>query len=77
MRGIQYAANFRFYHGRHGILDRPLSRAATTEFVACAFIKHAFAFPLRDAPELLQEILSPRKEGVGNAGCPMHPQPRV
>ena len=28
-RGIQYAAAFRFDHGRHGILGRPLSRAMT------------------------------------------------
>src|SRR5882724_4276615 len=31
--------------------------------------------PRRDAPELCI-YLSP-KEGVGNAGCPLHPQPRV
>ncbi|HYS84469.1 MAG TPA: hypothetical protein VEN78_05650, partial [Bradyrhizobium sp.] len=29
----------------------------------------------RDAPESLMK-LSPKK-GVGNAGCPLHPQPRV
>src|SRR6266446_3972920 len=29
----------------------------------------------RDAPELC--IYFPPKEGVGNAGCPMHPRPRV
>jgi hypothetical protein len=33
------------------------------------------AFPRRMAPELCI-YLSP-KEGAGNAGCPMHPQPRV
>jgi len=38
--------------------------------------RHASAFSQRDALELLQEILAP-KEGVGNAGCPLHPQPRV
>src|SRR5256884_5372368 len=31
--------------------------------------------PRRDAPEALMK-LSP-KEGVGNAGCPLHPRPRV
>jgi hypothetical protein len=35
------------------------------------------AIPRRDAPEFCM-ISSPMKsEGVGNAGCPMHPQPRV
>ena len=37
--------------------------------------KHTFATSPRHAPEPLMN-LSP-KEGVGNAGCPMHPQPRV
>jgi hypothetical protein len=37
--------------------------------------KHTFATSRRDAPEALMN-LSP-KEGVGNAGCPLHPQPRV
>ena len=29
----------------------------------------------REAPEALMNL--PPKEGVGNAGCPLHPQPRV
>jgi hypothetical protein len=37
--------------------------------------KHTFATPPRYAPEPLIN-LSP-KEGVGNAGCPLHPRPRV
>src|SRR5260370_36128432 len=37
--------------------------------------KHAFAPSPRHAPEPLLN-LSP-KEGVGNAGCPLHPRPRV
>ena len=37
--------------------------------------KHAFMSPQRQAPEALIN-LSPL-EGVGNAGCPWHPQPRV
>src|SRR5712664_2086758 len=37
--------------------------------------KHTFATPPRDAPEALMN-LSPM-EGVGNAGCPLHPRPRV
>src|SRR5216683_3813989 len=37
--------------------------------------KHTFTPPRREAPESLIN-LSP-KEGVGNAGCPLHPRPRV
>src|SRR5216684_8822749 len=37
--------------------------------------KRTFATSRRDAPEALLN-LSP-KEGVGNAGCPLHPRPRV
>jgi hypothetical protein len=34
-------------------------------------------FPRRDAPGLLPQNLRPETEGVGNAGCLPHPQPRV
>src|SRR5437762_12243802 len=37
--------------------------------------KHTFTTPPRDAPEPLMNL--PPKEGVGNAGCPLHPRPRV
>ena len=37
---------------------------------------HVSAIPRHNASELLQESFRPT-EGVGNAGCPMHPQPRV
>src|SRR5882757_5989981 len=37
--------------------------------------RHAFATSPRHAPEPLMNL--PPKEGVGNAGCPMHPRPRV
>src|SRR6266699_4854572 len=37
--------------------------------------KRAFAPSRRNAPEALMNL--PPKEGVGNAGCPWHPQPRV
>jgi hypothetical protein len=37
--------------------------------------KHTFATPRRDAPEALMNL--PPKEGVGNAGCPLHPRARV
>src|SRR5712671_195398 len=37
--------------------------------------KHTFATSPRHAPEPLKNL--PPKEGVGNAGCPLHPRPRV
>src|SRR5258705_1575043 len=37
--------------------------------------KHTFTPSPREAPEALLNL--PPKEGVGNAGCPLHPQPRV
>src|ERR1700704_710403 len=37
--------------------------------------KHTFAASPRHAPEPLMNL--PPKEGVGNAGCPLHPRPRV
>src|SRR5450631_2517475 len=38
--------------------------------------KRTFATSRRDAPEAFHEISRPLK-GVGNAGCPWHPRPRV
>src|ERR1700736_1782379 len=29
------------------------------------------------APGVMLETFAPKTEGVGNAGCPLHPQPRV
>src|SRR6266478_4312912 len=37
--------------------------------------KHTFTTSPRNAPEPLMNL--PPKEGVGNAGCPLHPRPRV
>src|ERR1700724_1629561 len=37
---------------------------------------YEFPFPRRAAPELCI-YLPPPIEGVGNAGCPLHPRPRV
>ena len=36
---------------------------------------HSFAFSRRDAPELCKNL--PPEGGAGNAGCPLHPQPRA
>src|SRR5260370_32775100 len=38
--------------------------------------KRASASSRRAAPESLHLVLAPL-EGVGNAGCPLHPRPRV
>src|SRR5260221_10401758 len=37
--------------------------------------KYTFTISPRNAPEAL--LYLPPKEGVGNAGCPLHPRPRV
>src|SRR5260221_11664245 len=52
-----------------GILDRPLSRTMTTEYVS--------AFSRREAPEVLHERCPSKREGAGNAGCALHPRSRV
>ena len=41
------------------------------------YFKREFATPRRDAPELCMNFVPPKTEGVGNAGCPWHPRPRV
>src|SRR5260221_8124713 len=37
--------------------------------------RYSFSPSPRNAPEALMNL--PPKEGVGNAGCPLHPRPRV
>jgi hypothetical protein len=39
--------------------------------------KHTSAFSRRDAPEACRKFPPLEGEGVGNAGCPVHPQPRA
>jgi len=39
--------------------------------------EYGSAFSRRDASEFCTNIVPQKSEGVGNAGCPMHPQPRV
>jgi hypothetical protein len=39
--------------------------------------RYTFAIPRRDAPEVCKKSPPLKTEGVGNAGRPMHPQPRV
>src|SRR5258705_12963750 len=47
----------------------------TAESVACSYPSDTTSSSRRNAPEAL--IYLPPKEGVGNAGCPLHPRPRV
>src|SRR5260370_10514668 len=74
-RSIQYAAASRLYHWCLGILDRPPSRAMTAVSVAGSYSSDVTAPSRREAPAAL--IYLPPKEGVGNAGCPLHPRPPV
>jgi hypothetical protein len=81
-RGIQYAAAFRFYHRRLWILDHPHARVMTTEGVACIPHMHSnmtshskMPSHSRGATPEFCLIVSLKREGAGNAGCPMHPQP--
>ncbi len=43
---------------------------------ASRWTSHASALSRRDAPELCK-YSSPKTEGAGKAGCPLHPRPRV
>jgi hypothetical protein len=56
-----------------------LSFCCTMEFASLAndgaMLGRTCAFSPRAAPEVLKNFRP--KEGVGNAGCPVHPQPRV
>jgi len=43
--------------------------------MTCPNSRRNFTISRRDAPEAL--LNRPPNRGVGNAGCPLHPQPRV
>src|SRR6267142_2007327 len=47
----------------------------TVESVARSCSSEIASPSRREAPEVLMNL--PPKEGVGNAGCPWHPRPRV
>jgi hypothetical protein len=38
---------------------------------------HLSAIPRRDAPELCVNLVPPKTEGAGKAGCALHPRSRV
>jgi len=71
-RGIQYAAAFRFHHRR--LWNTGSSAFADDDGRECgAWIRD----PAARCARVVHENLRPETEGVGNAGCPLHPQPRV
>ncbi len=51
-------------------------RAMTTESVACSYYQTRLRDPATRSARVVQETFRPL-EGVGNAGCPLHPRPRV
>src|SRR6266567_2108921 len=53
----------------------PRAFAGTTKEDSTVIQQTRVATSRREAPEALMNF--PPKEGVGNAGCPLHPQPRV
>jgi hypothetical protein len=61
--------------GASGILGRPVKPGDDDREDSRFLSRHTFAFPRLDSPGLCQSFRP--KEGVGNAGCPVHPQPRV
>jgi hypothetical protein len=69
MRGIQYAAACRLITSVSGILDHPLSRMMT--------VGYASTFPRRFRARAVTKPSPKKTKGVGNAGCWLHPQPRV
>jgi hypothetical protein len=75
--GIQYAANFRFYHGRLGILDHPLSRMMTTEVWRAGIHQTRLHILAARCARAMEEEAPKKTEGAGKAGCPLHPRPRV
>jgi hypothetical protein len=63
---------------RHpSIASRRLSSGAHSRDPLHRNDAHAFAISRRDAPEPCMNLSPKNTEGVGNAGCPPHPQPRV
>src|SRR6266852_649067 len=69
-------------HRRHGKKDGLLrgachrARIRATRWLAMTWnCRRYFTTSPRNAPESLLDL--PPKEGVGNAGCPLHPRPRV
>jgi len=62
---------------KNGLLRGACHRARirATRWLAMTKNPHTTSSSPRHAPEPLKNL--PPKEGVGNAGCPLHPRPRV
>jgi hypothetical protein len=71
-RSIQYAAAYRFHRWRLWNTGSPPSRGRQ---LVCADTPSHSRGAIRPRFALKSRPL--RSEGAGNAGCPMHPQPRV
>jgi hypothetical protein len=84
MRGNQYAAASRSNRAVSGILGRPVKpgdddRREWREFSNSRIIRetHRRVLAARCVRVLRNDCAIWKTEGAGNAGCPMHPQPRV
>src|ERR1700694_3569640 len=51
--------------------------AIERQFQTASNLRYGFAIPRRDASEIWQKPFAQEREGAGNAGCPLHPKPRV
>jgi hypothetical protein len=58
-------------------LGEPSRLVARRRFPFSKPCRHGFAISRRQAPESCLNFPPPIAEGVGNAGCPVHPQPRT
>jgi hypothetical protein len=78
VRVIQYAATYRpiMDASEYWIARRSLSSGAHSRDPVAGDDEWEIIAPSRrEASEALLNL--PPEEGVGNAGCPMHPRPRV
>jgi hypothetical protein len=80
----EYAAAYRFNRWRLGVPDRPtepvigLAEGETRwRAMTVGVLPTQFCILAARCVRGLQEISALKSEGVGNAGRPMHPQPRV
>jgi len=72
-RAIQYAAAFRFYRYRLWNTGTPGQAGRWRRYRSQTW----FLVPAARSARVVQNLLPPITEGAGNAGCPLHPQPRV
>src|ERR1700682_6599392 len=78
-RGLMARSHLAILRRRQRLPDSIFKELATLSVKGpslrrCLESRYGCAIPRRDAPELLHEPPS-RREGAGNAGCALHPQP--